>query len=232
MSWTCLPHRVSQGLRVLRPWFRHRHQLGFSWLLVLPLVYSERANLKVLAQYGPAHLAYQPSRRLWCASSWCTKTLRWWFADQALQAFAPPADGLRSLVGDRTLKGTRGSKPPVAHNTRLNRYHPSVVGFRIVLLMAKWDVSRSPVAFALVRRQGTSGSHTENALLRQLLQHFRPPAWCQEVIGVAEAAYASRANRELIHTRGYGYVMALPRTWKWANGKALQALVSHRPRWQ
>jgi hypothetical protein len=29
----------------LGPCFRHRHQLVFSWLLVLHLVYGERANL-------------------------------------------------------------------------------------------------------------------------------------------------------------------------------------------
>jgi hypothetical protein len=53
MSFTCLPRRVSQCLRVLEPCFHHRHQLVFSWLLVLHLVYGERANLKALARHGP-----------------------------------------------------------------------------------------------------------------------------------------------------------------------------------
>jgi hypothetical protein len=75
MSLTCLPQRVAQCLRVLGPCFRHRHLLVFSWLLVLHLVYSERANLKALARHGPAHLAYQHCRRLSCAAYWCTKTL-------------------------------------------------------------------------------------------------------------------------------------------------------------
>jgi hypothetical protein len=34
MALTCLPRRVSQGLRVLGPCFHRRHQLVFSWLLV------------------------------------------------------------------------------------------------------------------------------------------------------------------------------------------------------
>ena len=46
MSLTRLPHAVSQGLRVLGPWFRHRHHLVFSWLLVWHLVYGDRANLE------------------------------------------------------------------------------------------------------------------------------------------------------------------------------------------
>jgi hypothetical protein len=140
MSLTCLPRRVSQSLRVLGPCFRHRHQLVFSWLLVWPLVYGERAHLKALARHGPPPLASQPSRRLLCAAYWCTKTVLWWFADQAVQAFPPPGDGLLSLVGDRTLKGQRGSKHPVAHKTRLSQYHPSVFGLRLVVRMAQGDV--------------------------------------------------------------------------------------------
>jgi hypothetical protein len=89
MSFTALPRRVSECLRVLKPCFRHRHQL-----VVVRLVYGERANLKALARHGPAPLAYRQYRRLLCAASWCAKTLLWWFVDQAFQAFPPPEDGL------------------------------------------------------------------------------------------------------------------------------------------
>ena len=124
MSLTCLPRCVSQCLRVVGPCFHHRHHLVFSGLLVLHLVYGERAHLKALARHGPAHLAYQHSRRLLCAAYWGTKTWLWWFADQALQAFPPPADGSLYLVGDSTLKGKRGPKHPVAHKTRVSQDHP------------------------------------------------------------------------------------------------------------
>jgi hypothetical protein len=98
--------------------------------------------------------------------------------------------------------------------------------------MAQWDVYRIPVDVALVRRPDDPGYRAENALFRQMLQDFRPSAWGQEVIVVADAAYASRANLALIHTLGYWYVMARPRTRKCANGHALKALVTHLPRWQ
>jgi hypothetical protein len=88
------------------------------------------------------------------------------------------------------------------------------------------------VDVALVSRTGPSGDHTETALCRQMRQNFRPPAWGQEVSVVADAAYASRATMALIHPRGSGDVIALPRTWKVARGKALNALVTPRPRWQ
>ena len=231
MFLPCLPRCVSESLRVLRPCFRHRHHLVCSWLWVLHLVYGERANLKSLARHGPRHLAYQHYRRLLCAAYWCTKTLLWWFADQALQAFPPPENGLLYLVAASTLTGKRGAKHPVAQKTRLSQHHPSVFGFRIVVLMAQWDVYRIPVDFALLRRQGDAGYQSENARFRQMLQAFQRPAWCQEVIVVADAAYASGDNLAAIQELGYWSVMALPRTWKFANGKALKDLVTHLPRW-
>jgi hypothetical protein len=231
MSLTCLPRRVSECLRVLGPCFRHRHHLVFSWLLVLHLVHGDRANLKELSRYGPVHLAYQHYRRLLCAAYWCTKTLLWWFADQALQALPPPADGFLYLVGDSTLKGKRGAKHPVAQKTRLSHHHPYVFGFRIVLLMAQWGVYRIPVDFALLRRKDDAAYQAENALFRQMLRDFRPPTWCQEILVVADAAYASRPNMNLIQELGYWYVFALPRTWKFTTGKTLKALVTHLPRW-
>jgi hypothetical protein len=87
---------------------------------MLHLVYGDRANLKALARQAPAHLAYQYYRPLLCATYWCTKTLLWWFADQGLQAFSPPAYGLLYLVVDSTLKGKRGQKHPVTQKTRLS----------------------------------------------------------------------------------------------------------------
>ena len=232
MSLTCLPRRVSQSLRVLEPCFRHRHQLVCSWLLVLHLVDGERATLKALARHGPAPLAYQHDRRLLGSASWRTKTSLGWLVDRAVQAFPPPEEGVLYVVGDSTLKGQRGPQHPVAHNTRLSHDHPYGFGVRIVTLMAQWHVYRIPVDFALVRRTDDPAYQTENALLRQLLQAFRRPAWCQEVVVVADAAYTSRATLALIQPQGYWYVRAPPRPWKFANGKALKALVTHLPRWK
>lgn len=133
-------------------------------------------------------------------------------------------------MGDSTLKGKRGPKHPVAQKTRLSQHHPYVFGFRIVILMAQWDVYRIPVDFAVLRRKDDPDYQTENALFRQMLHDFRRPVWCQEVVVTADAAYASQANMALIQELGSGYVLALPRTWKFADGKALKALVTHLPR--
>jgi Transposase DDE domain len=84
----------------------------------------------------------------------------------------------------------------------------------------------------LIRRKDAPDDQIENALFRQMLREFRRPSWGHEVVVTADAAYASRANLATIQALDYGYVMALPRTWKLANGKALKALVTHLPRWK
>jgi hypothetical protein len=137
--------------------------------------------------------------------------LLWWVAAQALQVLPPPGAGLLYLVGARMLTGQPGAKHPVAHKTRLSQDHPDVFGFRIVLLMAQWDVYRIPVDVVLIRRQDDPDSQTETALFRQMLPELRRPTWGQEVVVTADAAYTSRANLATIQGLRYWYAMALPR---------------------
>jgi hypothetical protein len=177
MALPRLPRGVSQGLRVLGPCFHHRHPLVCRWRLVRPLVDGDRANLQERRRHGPAPLASQPSRRLLWAGSWGTTARRWGCAAQALQAFPPPEDGLLSLVGDRTRKGTRGPRPPVAQKPRLRPHQPDVFGLRIVSLLAPWETSRLPVEFALVRRPDDPADQTEQACCRPMRHAFRRPAW-------------------------------------------------------
>jgi hypothetical protein len=120
----------------------------------------------------------------------------------------------------------------VAHQTRLSQDLPSVFVFRRVILMAPWDVYRIPLDCVLLRLKDALHYPPENALFRQLRPDFRRPARCQKVGVTAAAAYAARVNLALTQALKYGYVRALPRTWKFANGKTLKALVTHRPRWQ
>jgi hypothetical protein len=130
------------------------------------------------------------------------------------------------------VKGKRGPTQPVAQQTRRSQRHPSVCGLRLVLLMAQGDTSRLPVAFALLRRTDAPADEPAKAWFRPLRQAVRRPAWCQGGVVTADAAYAAGAHWALSHTLGDGSVMALPRPWQFATGKALTALVRHRPRWQ
>jgi hypothetical protein len=152
-----------------------------------------------------------------------------WLVSQALAAFPPPRDGVLYLVVDSTRKGKRTKQNPLAKKARLNEYAPYTFGLHVVILIAQWDVYRVPLAFRLVQPKGSKGYQSENALFREMLQEVVVPAWVKRVVVVADAAYPSRANLQAIQARHWFFVIALPRTWKLANGQHLRDVVTHLP---
>jgi hypothetical protein len=63
-----------------------------------------------------------------------------------------------------------------------------------------------------------------------MLVRFRRPSWAQMVLVVADAAFASKTNVRLIRQRGYCFVIAFARTWRFASGQSLKDLVTHLPK--
>ncbi|HEX2244155.1 MAG TPA: transposase [Gammaproteobacteria bacterium] len=230
LRFTCLPKQIANWLRVLRPMFRHRHYLVFCWFLVCQTVYQEKATVKGLARLMPRHIAEWHLRRLLTAAYWNWRVLRWWFADQVIATLPPPDDGVGYLVVDSTLKDKTGQKPPLAKKGRLNEYAPYIFGLHIVVVMLQWGNYRIPVDFEIVRRQGHPHYRSENRLLRWMLVRLQRPSWAEMVVVVADAAFASKANLQLIRQRGYFFVMAFARTWCFNNGQSLKALVTHLPK--
>lgn len=226
---TCVPKQVANWLHVLPPMFRHRHHLVFCWLLVCQAVYQDKATLTGLARLTPRHIAERHFRRLLTAAYWNWRVLLWWFADQVIETLPPPADGVCYLVVDSTLKEKTGQQHPLAKKGRLNEYAPYIFGLHIVVMMLHWGNYRVPVDFEIVRRKGDLRYRSENRLFRWMLVRFRRPAWAEMVIVIADAAFASTANLQLIQRRGYFFVMALARTWCFENGHRLKDLVVHLP---
>jgi Transposase DDE domain len=230
LRFTCLPKQIANWLQVLRPMFRHRHHLVFCWFLVCQTVYQEKATVKGLARLMPRHIAEGHLRRLLTATYWNWRVLLWWFADQVMATLPPPGDGVCYLVVDSTLKDKTGQKHPLAKKGRLHEYAPYIFGLHIVVVMLQWGNYRIPGDFEIVRRKGQPYYRSENRLLRWMLGRFQRPSWAEMVIVVAAAAFASKANIQLIRQRGYFFVMAFARTWGFDNGQALKALVTHLPK--
>jgi hypothetical protein len=226
---TRVPEEVTRLLAPLKPSFSYRHYLVFCWLLVAHLVCFGKATVQGLARYTPRHVAAWHLRRLLAAGRWPWARVLEWLVSETLAAFPPPRDGVLYLVVDSTLKGKRSKKNPLAKKGRLNEYAPYTFGLHVVILMAQWDVYRLPLAFRLVKPKGSPGYQSENALLREMLQEVILPAWCKQVVVVADAAYPSRANLQAIQARQWFFVIAFPRTWKLANGQYLRDLVTHLP---
>jgi hypothetical protein len=227
---TRLPEEIARLLVPLKPYFRYRHYLVLCWLVVAHLMCFEQATRQALARHTPARVAAWHLRRLLAAGCWSWSVVLARLVEQALGAFPPPGDGVLYLVADSTLKHKRTQKNPWAKAWRLNEYEPYTFGLHAVVLLAQWDVYRIPLAFRLVQRKGSRDYQSENALLRQMLQELVVPRWCTKVIVVADAAYASRANLQAIQARHWCFVLAFPRTWKFADGHSLRELVAHLPR--
>ena len=226
---TRLPEEVTRLLAPLKPYFSYRHYLVFCWLLVAHLLCFGKATIQGLAQYTPTHVAAWHLRRLLAAGRWQWEQVLHWLVSEALAAFPPPKDGILYLVVDSTLKGKRGKKNPLAKKGRLNEYAPFTFGLHVVIVIAQWDVYRIPLAFRLVKPKVSQDYQSENALVRAMLAEVMLPAWCKQVVVVADAAYPSRANLQAIQARGWYFVIAFPRTWKLANGQHLRDLVTHLP---
>jgi Transposase DDE domain len=82
----------------------------------------------------------------------------------------------------------------------------------------------------MVRRQAAPHDRSENRRFRWMLVRFRRPSWAEIVVVVADAAFASKANVQLIHRRGYFFVMAFARTWCFEDGRRLKDLATHLPK--
>ena len=78
---------------------------------------------------------------------------------------------------------------------------------------------------------------TENALFREMVMEFTPPAWATDILVEGDAAYGSHANMQMVRQRDaadpvrtWGFLFAIARTWKTVEGKAIKDLVTHLPR--
>jgi hypothetical protein len=226
---TRVPEEVTRLLAPLKPYFSYRHYLVFCWLLVAHRMCFGKATVQGLARYTPTHVAAWHLRRLLAAGRWPWARILEGLVSETLAAFPPPKDGVLYLVVDSTLKGKRTKQNPLVKKSRLNEYAPYTFGLHVVILIAQWGVYRVPLAFGLVKPKGSKGYQSENTLFREMLQEAELPAWCKQVVVVADAAYPSRANLQAIQARGWFFVMAFPRTWKLANGQHLRDPVTQLP---
>jgi hypothetical protein len=226
---TRLPPKIGYFLRGTQQFFRFRHQLIFCWTLVLILVYQDKATLKGLSRLGPRHLCEWHLRRFLCAHYWCWRMVLSWMVQAVLSVLPPPEDGIVLVVGDGTYKGKTGKKNPLAKKGRQQSQGPYLFGLQILFLMVAWGPFRVPVDLEIVRRKGQADHHSPNALFRQMLDRFQPPAWAKQVIVIADAEFPSKETLKRIKKRGYYFVMSLARTWKFEDGRALKDLVRHLP---
>lgn len=225
-----IPQRVSNCLLPFSSHFncpQGQHFRVWCWLLVTLLLVDGSAQLKNLARLMPSSLRYWTVRRMVSAGYWDASTVFNDLAVAALMSLPPPADGRLHVIVDKTIKQKSGKKLPLGHKTRMNEYARYVFGLEVVLLIFQWGRFRVPVASELIdpKRKGH-----QNILFRQMLRRMQPPAWAREVVVIADAGFASRANLRLVIRLGWKFAFALSRTWKLEDGTHLKDLATYLPK--
>jgi hypothetical protein len=133
----------------------------------------------------------------------------------------PPADGGLDLLGASTVSATRGWQPPLGSTTRPRESAPYTFGVDMVLLVARGDRGRIPVA---LERIDPSIRGPLTIRCREMLKAFVPPGWTCTCVGVA-----AHATLRVIMEANDGAVGAMPQTRKFPHGKQLRELVPHLP---
>ena len=190
-----------------------------------------------LARWTPPQITAWRLRRLLDALSWDVHVLvEWWFR-KALNTLPPPPDGILYVGGDGSEKSKCGKKHPLAQKGRKGTNQPWFFGVRFALLSVTWETYRLPVSFRLIRPKTHPDYRKENALFRDMVDAFIPPAWAHTVIVEGDAGYGSQDNMKMVMKRDqtetkrrWGFVFAIARTWKTGEGKAIKDLVTHLPR--
>jgi hypothetical protein len=235
-QFTCLPPAIRILFNGMPGVWRHRHRLIFCWLIVMQIVTSGSRTLVGLSRSAPGFITEWRFRRLLSAGYWSLKLLLQWFAEETIKSLPAPENQVLYVITDGSKKDKRGKKNPAAQKGRMNEHHAWFFGIKFVVLMVAWDDYRIPVDFQMVLPKGHADYQKENELFRHMLSHFQPPDWAKVVIVLGDAAFASKDNMKLIQARDkadskrrWGFVFAIARTWKMADGKSLRNLVKHTP---
>jgi hypothetical protein len=217
--------------------WKSRHRLVLSWLLTMHALFPGRKTLAELARWPPTDMPVWRLRRVLKATDWDVHRLVAWWAHQALHILPPPADGGLTLIGDGSHQPKRGQHNPLAQTGRTSAPDPWFFGIRFVLLVVSWDNVRLPVAFRLIRPKHHPPSRPANALFREMVMGFTPPAWATDIVVTGDAASGAQDTMKRVQQRDaaepartWGFLCAIARTWKTAEGKAIKDLVTHLPR--
>src|SRR5262245_50867513 len=89
----------------------------------------------------------------------------------------------------------------IVMQARKSEHQPWFFGIRFALLIATWDGYRLPIAFRLIRLKTHPEYQTENALFREMVGRFVPPAWAKRVIVEGDTAYSFQNNVKMVMQR-------------------------------
>ena len=234
---TYLPLFMTLLFRGMPGMWKSRHRLILCWLVVMQALFPGRKTLSELARWTPTEVTAWRFRRLLNAAYWDVHVVVEWWVQEALNTLPPPQDGILYVVGDGSEKPKRGKKNPMAQKGRKGANKPWFFAVRFALLIVNWDNYRLPVAFRPIRPKSHPEYRKENDLFCDMVKGFTPPVWAHTIVVEGDAGYGSQDNMKMVMNRDetdaqrrWGFVFAIPRTWKTVEDKAIKDLVTHLPK--
>lgn len=221
---SCLPSEVRFSLEGMRHQFNWQHFLIFSWLVFLQILSYGPGNLMELQRMTNAISYFQMTRFL-KAQGHHPNLWLWWMARQVISHLPLPEDGILFITADCTRKSKRSKRNPAMTKGKDRSRGPWILGLHILVICYHWHTYRIPVAFALVRHKSDPKYVKPNQLLQNLLSTLEIPQWVKQVVVLADAGFASKANFSYFQKRNWGYVLRLPRSWKLADGRKLSEII-------
>jgi len=218
----CLPQFYRNAMAPLKKHFQWGHFNTFCWLLLVIMLHHGPGNLAQINAYMP--LSYQMLTRFLQASYWNTEKLWLHMLSLVISSIPPPENGICYVVVDATDAPKRSKLNPYARKGKKSKHDPWLFGLHILVVSFHWSHWRIPVAFKLVKAKNSPGYVNENQLLRDLLPTVKTllPVWTKQVIFLADAAYASKANFRCLKKMNWLYVVACAKTWNLADGTPLK----------
>jgi hypothetical protein len=204
-----------------------RHFLLCCWIVTGLLLEAGTGRMTRVIACLPKRIRYWSALRLLRSGQWDVWALIHDAATATVAELPPPKDATCYLVVDPTLKRKRGPKHPLSRKRRLNKNSPFVFGFEVVVVIASFGPYRVPVFVGVV--DPAIRGHA-NKLVRQAITEFVRPAWAKRVIVVGDAGLGANDTIRAIRARGFDWVFAMPRSRKFADGRALRDLVTHLPK--
>lgn len=239
LRFSSLPDQVRAIFRGIPGTWKHRHGLILYWVVFSMAMNEGKNTIKGLADNTPKAICKNRIRGLIVASYWCVIELVQWLGRKAMDSFPPADNGIIFMVADGSRKSKYGTKGDVNQKGKYHKYSAWFFGFKFIILIVAWDQYRTPINFRIVLPKSHKNYRKENLLFQDMIAEFEPPAWVKMVHVTCDAGFGSKHNLRYIQNLNsqmaevkvkWSFVIALPKTWKQANGKSLRDLAYHLPR--
>jgi hypothetical protein len=130
--------------------FHGKHQLVFTWLILLIACGMGDYKLTTMANYGSGFVTEWRFRRFLSASYWDLRSIFRWILSEIIKKIPIPKDETVYVIADGSKKEKRSKKNPYMQKGKIRTGGAWFFGIRFCVLMMAWGNYRIPVDFRVL----------------------------------------------------------------------------------